>query len=370
MNLQCTPRLLWCLENNLELKKAVAAGDALFGTIDSFLLYRLRQGTSTVRDVEHISEITNCTVTGMYDPFTLQFAQWAITMFNIKRDMLPKVVDDSYDFGCVDKSIFGEPLRIVAVMGDQPASLFGNCCFKKGIAKVTLGTGTFLNINTANKCHASVSGLYPTVVWKLRDQPVCYGVEGSSYDTATIVNWGKSIGLYADPAETSAMALSVSNSGNVFFVPAFSGLSAPINDYAAAAGFIGLMPDTNKCHMVRALLESIVFRVAQLLRASMKETDYKLTNLRIDGGVAKNNFICQALADLCDVTIERSADVETTSLGIAYLCAYNLKLSTLDDLEKHYKAEIVFKSRPKMHSEMVKTMQRWEEAVERFKKWY
>lgn len=369
MNNQVTPRLLWALQHNKKLSEAVKKQDALFGTLDSFLLYRLRQGKE-LRDVEHISEVTNCTATGLYDPFTLGWAGWVFPMFNLKLHMFPKVADNSYDYGDVHESFFGCPVRISGVMGDQAASLFGNCCFFRGDAKVTLGTGTFFNINTASKCHASILGLYPLVSWVLRDRGANYCVEGSSSDTATIINWGKSIGLFEDPKETSDMAGSVHSSQDVYFIPAFSGLSAPINDFRAASGFIGISADTTKSHLVRALLESIVFRVAQLLNASMKETDYKIKVLRVDGGVSNNDFICQTLADLCDITIERSCSTENTSLGIAYLCAYNMRLTTIDELAGLYKIGKTFSPRIELHAQMLSTMKRWEEAVERFKRWY
>jgi putative glycerol kinase 5 len=367
MNNQVTPRLLWALENNEKLREAVKKEDALFGTVDSYLLYRLRSGRD-LEKIEHISDITNCTATGLYDPFTLKWAGWAVSMFKIKLHMFPKVVDNSY--GEVHESHFNHPISIVGVMADQSASMFGNCCFNEGDAKVTLGTGTFLDINTGSRCHASVCGFYPLVSWILRDQKVCYSVEGSSSDTATIINWGKSIGLFEDPSETAVMADSVPSSQGVFFIPAFSGLSAPINDFKAASGFIGVSVDTTKNHLVRALLEAIVFRVAQLLKASMKETNYKIKLLRIDGGVSNNDFVCQTLADLCQITVERSKDTENTSLGIAYLCAYNLKLATIDELRTSYASGKVFTPRQGKFDQISSTMERWEEALERFKKWY
>jgi putative glycerol kinase 5 len=369
MNNQVTPRLLWVLENNEKLREAVKKEDALFGTLDSYLLYRLRSGRD-LEQVEHISDVTNCTATGLFDPFTLKWAGWAVSMFKLKLHMFPKVVDNSYDYGKVHETYFNHPISIVGVMADQPASMFGNCCFKEGEAKVTLGTGTFLDINAGLRCHASVCGFYPLVSWILRDQKICFSVEGSSSDTGTIINWGKSIGLFEDPSETAVMADSVPSSQGVFFIPAFSGLSAPINDFKAASGFIGVSVDTTKNHLVRALLESIVFRVAQLLKASMKETDYKIKLLRIDGGVSKNDFVCQTLADLCQITVERSKDTENTSLGIAYLCAYNLKLATIDELRTSYASGKVFTPRQGKFDQISSTMKRWEEALERFKKWY
>lgn len=369
MNSQVAPRLMWAVQNIPELQEASKRNDAVMGTIDSYLLQRLREGT-VGKKVEPMMEITNATVTLCFDPYQLQWANWVISLFSLKASMFPKVVDNSHDYGDIHESYFGVPIKIVAVMGDQPASMFGNCCFEKGDAKVTLGTGTFLNINTANKCHASVLGLYPLVAWKLRDQKVCYSVEAQSADTATIINWGVQIGLYSEPAECGGLAESVDSSNGVFFIPAFSGLSAPINDFTATSGFIGVTVNTTRAHMTRALLESIVFRVAQLLHASEMETDYRVKVLRIDGGVSKCDFVCQSLADLCQITVERSVNVENTSLGIAFLCAYNLKLETMESLKKSYKSGKKFHPRKELHAMWKTAMENWEVAVERFKHWY
>lgn len=212
--------------------------------------------------------------------------------------------------------------------------------------------------------------MYPLVAWKLRDQKHHYCVEAASHDTATIINWGIQIGLYSEPAESGLLAESVENSNGVYFTPAFSGLSAPVNDYHATSGFIGVTSSTTKAHMSRALLESIVFRVAQLIRASEQETDYRVKILRIDGGVSKSDFICQSLADLIQVTVERSANSENSSLGIAFLCAYNLNFATMKSLSESYKIGKVFEPRKERHQSMTSTMKNWENAIERFKKWY
>lgn len=257
-------------------------------------------------------------------------------------------------------------------MADASAAMLGNCCFNKGDVKVTLGTGSFFDINTGIDCHASVLGLYPLVQWKINNQSsAMYCVEGSCNDTGSIIVWGQSIGLFEHPNQSSEMAMSVNDTDGVFFIPAFSGLSAPINNPNAATGFIGISPQTSKQHLVRALLESIVFRVAQLYKASMKETAYKIKNIRVDGGVSVNNFICQSIADLCGITVERSDNAEATALGIAYLCALNMNMiENTNELSKLYKTSDIFTSRPMYHEKLLKSMQKWESAVERFKNWH
>lgn len=247
--------------------------------------------------------------------------------------------------------------------------MFGHCCFNKGDAKITLGTGTFFCINTAYKIHASILGLYPQISYSVRDLGTVFDVEGSSNNTANVILWGMQIGLYSDPQETSEMAESVTNTDGVYFVPAFNGLSAPINDPYAGSGFIGIKPSTTKCHLTRAILESIVFRVVQLINASFKETNYKVEKLRADGGVSKNDFVLQTLADVCQITVERS-DPETTSLGVAHLCAYNMKTLTIEEMTKQYTALKIFKPKNENHENMLTAFYQWEKAVDRFKQWY
>lgn len=327
----------------------------MFGTIESYLLYKFRRGDGNDA-FEHVMDITNAIATGFYDPFTMSWAGWAMNMFKIEKKLLPKVVDNSFVYGSTHPSIFDVPVRITAVIADQAASIFGQCCFNRGDTKVTLGTGTFLNINTSSKCHASILGLYPQIAYQVRDVGIAYDVEGYSSDTANVVLWGMSIGLFEKPEDTSDMAAAVDDTDGVFF----------INDFSFNAGFIGIKISTSKNHLVRALMESIVFRVAQLLIATTKETNYVVQKFRADGGVSKNDFVLQTLADLYGIKVERS-NPESTSLGAAYLSAFNMKLKSLDDLRAEYKALKVFEPRRDKREAIVKSFKDWEKAVERFK---
>lgn len=242
------------IQNNKQLQAAIEQKTALFGTLDSWLLYRLRQGNHLDKHVEHISDVTNCSATGFYDPFTMQWAKWALNLFSIKAHMLPVVVDDSYDFGCTDSTLFGHEIRIgssvsrhiliyakssindfnyFVQIGDQSASMWGSCCFNKGDIKVTLGTGSFLNLNTGSQCHASIYGLYPLVAWQYTSRndsktELIYCMEGASNDTGSIIQWAIDFGLFEDPLTSSDIANRANDSEDVFFVPAFSGLGVPI----------------------------------------------------------------------------------------------------------------------------------------------
>lgn len=223
MNTQVTCRLAWATQNIEKLKEAIVRKTALFGTVDSWLLFKLRS-QSPIRQ-RHITDITNATATGFFDPFILNWASWTFSIYGISREMLPEVVRNDYsDFGHVDPLLFGHSIPIRAVMGDQPAAMWGSCCFEKGDLKVTLGTGSFLDLNTGQSCHASVHGLYPLVAWQVNETETFYCMEGGSSDTGSIIKWAQSFGLFSDPQFSSDIALSASDSEDVFFVPAFSGL--------------------------------------------------------------------------------------------------------------------------------------------------
>nr|CAD7601262.1 unnamed protein product [Timema genevievae] len=309
---QVTMRLVWALQHLESLKEAASQGQAMFGTVDTWLLYRLSAGRL------HVTDVSNASATGMYDPFTMDWGSWALQLFNIPGNMLPKVCDTAADFGVVDPGIFGTALAIRCSMADQAASLFGSCCFQEGDVKVTMGTGTFINLNTGKTPHASVAGLYPLVGWRYKNE-IVYVAEGASNDTGSLVKWAQHVGFVNTPAESAEQAMSVKDSDGVFFVPAFNGLQAPINDYQAAAGFIGLKPTTSKHHMVRAILESLVFRVVQLYDTLQQEAGCDCSLIRVDGGVTHNDFVCQLMADLIEIKVERPTSTEMSVLGVGFL---------------------------------------------------
>ncbi|XP_052121374.1 putative glycerol kinase 5, partial [Frankliniella occidentalis] len=224
MNSQVTCRFSWALSNVPALREAVAQRRAAFGTVDTWLMYKMTAGRC------HVTDVSSASATGFFDPFTMTWGSWALGLFGIPEDALPAVGDSAGALGESDPAVWGAAIPIRSLIADQSAAVFGACCFKPELIKVTMGTGTFVNINTAGKPHASVKGLYPVVGWRVKDELV-YLVEGASNDTANIVNWGQSVGLYSDPAQSSAMAESVPDSDGILFIPAFSGLQAPVNDF-------------------------------------------------------------------------------------------------------------------------------------------
>ncbi|KAG7210298.1 hypothetical protein KM043_011840 [Ampulex compressa] len=362
MNTQVSLRLLWALQHVPGLREAAMNGKAVFGGVDSWLLYKLTG--------KHVTDASSASATGLFDPFTMQWASWMQIMLKIPSSIFPEVLDTTGNFGVTPKNIFDVEIPIVCSVADQTASLFGSSCFQPGDLKITMGTGSFVNVNTGLYAHASITGLYPLVGWRIGNE-LTYVVEGSSNDTGTLLEWIKNLGIVDDVMETSDLANRVEDSDGVCFVPAFSGLQAPINDYTAAAGFLGVKPTTKKNHIVRALLESLAFRILLLYESLCEETEFTYTKIRVDGGVSKNDFIMQLLADLTGLEVERATSTEMSILGVAYLAGLQCGIwKDRDEIRRLRQVEKVFTPNEETGSRYDSVMEQWKRALERFKKWY
>uniref|UniRef100_A0A1B6KQ55 Glycerol kinase 5 n=1 Tax=Graphocephala atropunctata TaxID=36148 RepID=A0A1B6KQ55_9HEMI len=364
MNVQIVCRLEWVLQWVPEVRRAAQLGTAVYGMLDSWLLYRLTGGKL------HMTDVSCASASGLFDPFALQYVDLLLRMYHIPASMLPRVCDSAGDhFGLTAAHLLGHPVPIRCSVADQSASLFGSCCFSEGDTKVTLGTGTFLNVNTGRQPHASISGLYPLVGWRVADELV-YMAEGSSSDTATLMQWLQDMGLASNPTETSKIAASVSDTDGVLFIPSFSGIQAPVNDSRAAAGFIGLKPTTRPAHLVRAVLESVALRIAQVYQLLRQETNYPCSLVRVDGGVSSNDLIMQMTADLTESKIERAESVEMSAVGAAYLAGISAGIwKDKQEVVKLRKVEVCFT--PKEKNEMTEEkVKEWARALERFLHWY
>lgn len=334
-------------------------------TVDTWLLNKLKNFSMQTTNFECISDISNATATGLYDTFNLEYNSLNLKLFGIKRCMLSTTVSNSHDFGFTNASLFGLPVRIGAIISDQAASLIGNACFRKMDAKVTLGTGTFLNVNTGEKCRGSRNGANPMIAWKIQSREkkekilsTVYYTERAFNESSTLIRFAKTIGLCSREDELSSLALSVHDSDGVIFIPKFYSL----------AGFIGYKQSTTKSHLVRAILESIIFKVAQFFFLMQEENpNYQPEGLRVDGGISANDFICQSIADLLNVSIERGVNsTEITSIGCAYLSAYNCGLfDKLEDAEEFYKIEKVFTPNKDTHRELYVRFKRFVDIHER-----
>ncbi|XP_016911627.1 putative glycerol kinase 5 [Apis cerana] len=362
MNTQMSLRLVWVLQHVPGLQEAMSDGNVLFGGIDSWLLYKFTG--------KHVTDISSASATGIFDPFIKCWSSSMINLLKLPHDIFPQVVETSGNFGSTPKDLFGVEIPILCSTTDQSASLFGSMCMQPGDLKITMGTGTFLNVNTGDIPHASVAGLYPLIAWQTGDELV-YMAEGAWNETGGIIEWAKEISLIDQVAETANIANSVNDSDGVYFVPAFSGLHAPINDYRAAAGFIGLKPTTRKNHLVRALLESIVFGMLLLYETLCSETSFTYKRIRVDGGVSKNDFILQLLADLTGLEVERASSTEISILGIIFLTGLQCGVwKSKENIFKLRKVETIFMPNSENRERYRPIIAEWKRALQRLGKWY
>ncbi|XP_014604899.1 PREDICTED: putative glycerol kinase 5 isoform X1 [Polistes canadensis] len=362
MNTQITLRLLWVLQHVQGLREATMNDSVAFGDVNCWLLYKLTG--------KHIVDVSSASATGLFDPFTMKWATWAMNLLKIPHHIFPEIVDTATNFGVTPKHIFGVEIPIYCCMADQAASLFGSGCFNPGDMKITMGTGTFVNVNTGAKPYASVTGLYPLVGWRIKSELV-YIVEGSSNDTGILIEWAKALEIYKDVAEISDLANSVEDSDGVYFIPAFTGLQAPINNNSAAAGLLGVKSTTKKAHILRSLLESLVFRTLLLCDSFHSETNFTFNKARIDGGVSQNDFMMQLLADVTGLEIERPVSVEMSIFGVA-CCAglYCGIWKNKEELKNLRKVEKIFKPNKDSQLRYKNTITQWKRAVDRFTDWY
>ncbi|XP_033182369.1 putative glycerol kinase 5 [Anabas testudineus] len=370
-----TFRLVWALTHYKQVRQAVAEGNCCFGTIDTWLLFKLTKGV-------HATDYSNASSTGIFDSYQMCWSGFLCSLVSLPLSIFPKVENTSHDFGSTDPSIFGVPIPIMSCgdciwMADQQAAMFGECCFDVGDVKITMGTGTFMDINTGSKPHTSVTGLYPLVGWKIGPE-VVYLAEGNAADTGKAIKWAQELELFSDVRETSAMAYSVSDSDGVCFVPSFSGLQAPLNDPKACASLMGLKPSTTKSHLVRAILESVAFRNKQLFETMLRETHIPITKIRVDGGVSSNDFIMQLTADLFGRKVARPQHHEMSCLGAAFVAGLGVGFwRTREELKKLQSTGEVFLPKDAhkegagcQNREYIHTFQSWERALRRSMNWY
>ncbi|XP_077472415.1 glycerol kinase 5 isoform X5 [Stigmatopora argus] len=357
-----TFRLLWALRNYKQVARAASDGNCCFGTVDTWLLFKLTKGGI------HATDYSNASATGIFDTYQMCWSQMLCSLLSLPLSIFPKVENTCHLFGSTDPSVFGVAVPILSSIADQQAAMFGECCYNVGDVKITMGTGTFMDINTGGTPHASVKGLYPLVGWKMGPE-VVYLAEGNAADTGTAIDWARALDLFSDVEATSSMAYSVSDSNGVCFVPSFSGLQAPLNDPGACASFMGLKPSTTKCHLVRAILESVAFRNKQLYETVLAETDIPITKIRVDGGVSANDFIAQLTANLLGRKIERCRHREMSCLGAAFLAGLGTGYwRSREELKKLRQADAVFC--PKGQPSDARHLERWEGALRRSMHWY
>lgn len=358
-------RLHWLLKSRPELAKKAEMGVLAFGTIDSWLIWNLTKGQV------HVTDYSNASSTGMFDPFVMEWSSLLTSLLNVPLKVLPKVVDTSGLICESHKDIFGAPIPVRALVADQQAAVFGQCCFDPGDLNCTMGTGSFVNINTGSYPHASVAGLYPLVGWKIGGETV-YLAEGNAAGCGTAMEWAGKMGFYDDVTETSDTAFSVESSDGVYFVPAFSGLQAPINDNKACVSMMGIKSTTSKAHVMRAILESIAFRFTQLYETVTEETHIPLmSSVKVDGGIANNDFVLELMSSLTGQTLDRPSQTDMSALGAAFLAGLASGVwQSRDELKAIRCSQALFQPKASIREKYMKSFDEWKEAVHRSRDWY
>ncbi len=350
-------KLKWILDHVPGARLRAERGELLFGTIDSWLIWKLTKGR------EHVTDVTNAARTMLFNIRELKWDREILEELEIPRGMLPEVRPSSCVYGVTDPTIFGGPIPIAGAAGDQQAALFGQTCFNEGDAKNTYGTGCFLLMNTGRKPVISQNGLLTTIAWGI-DGGVNYALEGSIFVAGAAIQWLRDeMKLLETSPDSERMAEEVEDSGGVYVVPAFAGLGAPYWNPYARGTIMGLTRGSGRFHVVRATLESLAYQTIDILRAMEEDSGIRLSTLNVDGGASANDFLMQFQADLTKAEVRRPACIETTALGAAYLAGLAVSYwESRDDVLKNKKLERTF--RPQMEEERRRRLIRgWNRAV-------
>jgi glycerol kinase len=364
------PKLVWALENVPGLREAAQRGDAICGTIDSWIVWNLTGGTS---GGAHVTDVTNASRTMWMDLTTLDWDDELLAAMDVPRSMLARVVpsSDPEPWGhTLPNGPFGAAIPVCGIAGDQQAALLGQCCFEPGEAKNTYGTGCFLLLNTGEKPVASKAGLLTTVAYKIGKSNACYALEGSVAIAGALVQWLRdNLGLFATAPEVEALAREAEDNGDVYIVPAFSGLFAPHWRSDARGVICGLTRFADRRHIARAALEATAYQVHDVLRAMELDSGVLLSELRVDGGMARNDLLLQFQADLNRAPVVRPKVIETTALGAAYAAGLAVDVfGDLADLRQNWQRERTFA--PEMKEETrEERLDGWRKALERSLGW-
>ncbi len=364
------PKVRWILENNQAARQAAQAGNALFGTVETWIIWWLTGGPN---GGSHVTDVSNASRTLLMDLHTLNWDAEILEILNIPADMLPRIVPsiDSQTWGTtlVDGPM-GAAVPVCGALGDQQAALVGQTCFEIGEAKNTYGTGCFLLLNTGTKAVASRHGLVTTVGYQVRGQTPVYCLEGSVAIAGALVQWLRdNIGMIKSAPEIEALAASVEDNGGAYIVPAFSGLFAPYWRSDARGAIVGLTRFITKAHIARAVLEANAYQTLDVVEAMQKDSGVSLNRLKVDGGMVANNLLMQFQADLLDVPVIRPKVTETTALGAAYAAGLACGFwNGLDDLRQNWSMDKTWQ--PNMDAEKRrKRIAGWSKAVERTFGW-
>lgn len=350
-------KIKWILDNTPGAREKAEKGDLLFGTIDTWLIWRLSGGTI------HVTDYTNASRTMLFNIHTLQWDDELLNLLNIPKSMLPEVQPSSHVYGTTEYSLYGGEIQIAGAAGDQQCALFGQCCFNEGELKNTYGTGCFLLVNTGRKPVESKNGLVTTIAVGYEDH-VEYALEGSIFVAGASIQWLRDeLAVIENAKESQEWAEKVDDTADCYVVPAFTGLGAPYWKQNARGIITGITRGTNRAHLVRATLESLAYQTHAIARAMEQDSGVKITSLRVDGGASANSFLMQFQSDILNAEVVRPQCIETTALGAAYLAGLAVGYwAGKDDIKKNWAVDRVFK--PAMTEEKrTKLMKGWNKAV-------
>lgn len=354
-------KIKWLLDNVEGLRERANKGKIVFGTVDSWLIWKLTNGAV------HVTDYSNASRTLCFNINNLEWDDEILGILNIPREILPDVKPSSHIYG--ETNLFGASIPVCGNAGDQQAALFGQACYEAGQAKNTYGTGSFILMNTGTKAVQSNEGLLTTIAWGVDDK-IEYALEGSVFITGAAIQWLRDgLGIIKDAKEAESLAMMLNSNDRVYFVPALAGLGAPHWDAYARGAIVGLTRATTRAHIARATLESICYQSRDVFDAIERDSGIKLKDLRVDGGAVGNNFLMQFQSDILGVPVEVPAVTETTSLGAAYLAGLAIgfwanrnELNEKWQMAKRFESQMSEEERGRLHS-------RWLRAVEHAKGW-
>lgn len=350
-------KIKWILDNVDGVKERAEKGELAFGTVDSFLLWRLTNGAS------HYTDVTNASRTLLYNIVDQKWDDDLLNLFDIPKSLLPEVVDNCFDFG--ETKINGLTLPIAGMAGDQQSALIGQACFSEGMVKSTYGTGCFALMNIGSDFIESKNRLLTTIAYRVHGKTT-YAVEGAIFVAGAAIQWLRdNLNFFDEASESEALATSVPDNNDVYFVPAFTGLGAPYWEPKARASITGLSRETTKAHITRAALEAQAYQTNDLMQAFQDDTGQQIEILRVDGGLVANSFMCQFLSDILEREVQVPQVTETTALGAAYLAGLQVGIyKDLADISDKWKKKKSYKS---AMAEKVrqKHLNRWSQEIQR-----
>jgi glycerol kinase len=356
-------KVKWILDHVDGAREKAEKGELAFGTVDSWLVWKLTQGRT------HITDITNASRTMLYNINTLDWDDEMLELMGIPKSMLPRVASSSEVYDNTNTTFFASKVPIAGIAGDQQAALFGQMCTEEGMVKNTYGTGCFILLNTGEKPFFSKNNLITTIAWQINGKTT-YALEGSIFIAGAVVQWLRDgLKIIKNSSEIEALASQVEDSGDLYFVPSFTGMGAPHWDQYARGLMVGISRGTSRAHIARAALEGIAFQAMDVLHVMKLDTGMKIKELRVDGGASANNLLMQFQADILQTTVIRPKVIETTAMGAAYLAGLATGFwKDTEEIRQQWQPEKQFE--PAMPDSKVMTIKRkWADAVKRAKSW-